>query len=68
MPLELLFTGLRCRGAEGEGGGMRTWTLESCKLGFLLWVHFIVCTVGLAVPASQELGRCRAREEMLSEL
>ena len=42
---------------------MRTWTSESCKLGFLLWVHFIVCTVGEA-----EFGRFRAREEMLSEL
>lgn len=34
---------------------MRTWTLESRKLGFCLWVHFFVCKIGSAMPASREL-------------
>lgn len=52
----------------GGRGGMRTWTLESCKLGFF-WVHFIV----YAGRAQQCLPHrswedVEAREEMLSEL
>lgn len=45
---------------RGRGWELRTWTLETGKLGFLLWVHFIMCKVGLAVPASREFVKIQS--------